>query len=96
MGLDIRLPLGLLFVVTGGMMTVYGLFTHGSAIYQKSLGIDINLVWGLVLLGFGMIMLLLGWTAGRRGANAMPDAPKSNRTARRASNEKDDVRRTTR
>ena len=47
MGLDIRLPLGLLFVVTGGMMTVYGLFTHGSAIYQKSMGIDINLVWGI-------------------------------------------------
>jgi hypothetical protein len=65
MGLDIRLPLGLLFVVTGGMMTVYGLFTHGSAIYEKSLGIDINLIWGLVLLGFGMIMLLLAWTAGR-------------------------------
>ena len=32
MGLDIRLPLGLLFLVTGGMMAVYGLLTHGSAI----------------------------------------------------------------
>jgi hypothetical protein len=31
MGLDIRLPLGLLFLVTGGMMAVYGLFTRGSA-----------------------------------------------------------------
>ena len=66
MGLDIRLPLGLLFVVTGGMMTVYGLFTRGSAIYEKSLGIDINLVWGLVLAMFGAAMLLLAYLDRRR------------------------------
>lgn len=70
MGLDIRLPLGLLFVVTGGMMAVYGLVTHGSAIYQKSLGIDINLVWGVVLLLFGLTMLLLAYLDRRRVAAA--------------------------
>lgn len=74
MRLDIRWPLGLLFFVTGGMMAIYGAVTHGSAIYEKSLGMDINLIWGLVLLGFGMFMLLLAWTAGRSGANALPDA----------------------
>jgi hypothetical protein len=72
MGLDIRLPLGLLFVVTGGMMTVYGLFTHGSAIYEKSLGIDINLVWGVVLSLFGLAMLLLAYLDRRRVASAPP------------------------
>ncbi len=72
MGLDIRLPLGLLFVVTGGMMAVYGLFTHGSAIYQKSLGIDINLVWGVVLSLFGLTMLLLAYRDRRRMAAAPP------------------------
>jgi hypothetical protein len=77
MGLDIRWPLGLLFFVTGGMMAIYGAVTHGSAIYEKSLGVDINLIWGLVLLGFGMIMLLLAWTAGRSGSNAPSDAPPS-------------------
>lgn len=77
MGLDIRLPLGLLFVVTGGMMTVYGLFTHGSAIYEKSLGIDINLVWGLVLVMFGAAMLLLAYLNRRRLANAPPVNPSS-------------------
>ena len=77
MGLDIRLPLGLLFVVTGGMMTVYGLFTHGSAIYQKSMGIDINLVWGIVLLLFGSAMLLLAYLDRRRTANAPPINPAS-------------------
>ena len=72
MGLDIRLPLGLLFVVTGGMMAVYGLITHGSAIYQKSQGIDINLVWGVVLSLFGLAMLLLAYRDRRRVANAPP------------------------
>jgi hypothetical protein len=72
MGLDIRLPLGLLFLVTGGMMAVYGLFTHGSAIYEKSLGIDINLVWGLVLSLFGLTMLLLAYLDRRRVAAAPP------------------------
>jgi hypothetical protein len=77
MGLDIRLPLGLLFLVTGGMMAVYGLFTHGSAIYQKSLGIDINLLWGLVLSLFGLTMLLLAYLDRRRVANAPPAVPPS-------------------
>lgn len=77
MGLDIRLPLGLLFVVTGGMMAVYGLFTHGSAIYEKSAGIDINLVWGVVLSLFGLTMLLLAYLDRRRTANAPPVNPSS-------------------
>ena len=72
MGLDIRLPLGLLFLVTGGMMAVYGLFTHGSAIYEKSLGIDINLAWGLALSLFGLSMLLLAYLDRRRMAAAPP------------------------
>jgi hypothetical protein len=72
MGLDIRLPLGLLFLVTGGMMAVYGVFTHGSAIYEKSLGIDINLVWGVILSLFGLAMLLLAYLERRRVAAAPP------------------------
>jgi hypothetical protein len=77
MGLDIRLPLGLLFLVTGSMMAVYGLFTHGSAIYEKSLGIDINLVWGLVLSLFGLAMLLLAYLGRRRVPAAPPVNPSS-------------------
>jgi hypothetical protein len=75
MGLDIRLPLGLLFLVTGSMMAVFGLFTHGSAIYGKSLGIDINLVWGLILSLFGLAMLLLAYLGRGRVANAPPAVP---------------------
>jgi len=77
MGLDIRWPLGLLFFITGGMMAIYGAVTHGSAIYEKSLSVDINLIWGLVLLAFGSFMLLLAWNARGRASGAPPVLPSS-------------------
>lgn len=58
MRLDIRTPIGLLFSLFGVILSVYGLASD-RAIYQRSLGININLVWGLVLLAFGLAMLLL-------------------------------------
>jgi hypothetical protein len=61
-GIDIRLPIGLVFAVIGILMIAFGAASN-SAIYQRSLGIDVNLYWGLVLLAFGVIMALLG----RRG-----------------------------
>jgi hypothetical protein len=60
MGLDIRIPLGLLFLITGGLMSVYGLLTRGSGMYEKSLGVDLNLTWGLVMFVFGLVMFLVG------------------------------------
>jgi len=60
MGLDIRIPLGLIFLSIGGMMTIFGLFTHGSAIYEKSLGFNINLAWGILMFLFGAVMFFLG------------------------------------
>jgi multisubunit Na+/H+ antiporter MnhG subunit len=60
MGLDIRIPLGLIFLITGGMMTVFGLFTRHSDIYEKSMGINMNLGWGAVMFLFGLVMFLVG------------------------------------
>jgi exosortase/archaeosortase len=55
--LDLRLPMGLMFSLVGGMLVVYGLVTGGQAdLYRRSLGINVNLWWGMVLLAFGMIM----------------------------------------
>lgn len=56
MKLDLRYPIGFLFSVFGVILTVYGIVSN-TAIYQKSLGMDVNLWWGLVLLGFGLAML---------------------------------------
>jgi len=59
MGLDIRLPIGVLFSVFGILLTLFGALSDRT-LYQRSLGININLIWGLVLLVFGLGMLLLG------------------------------------
>jgi len=64
MGFDIRTPIGLIFSVFGVILTVYGL-TSDRAIYVRSLGINVNLVWGLALLAFGASMLWLGMRRGR-------------------------------
>jgi len=64
MGLDIRTPIGLMFSVFGVILTVYGLLGD-RAIYARSLGINVNLFWGLALLAFGAIMFLLGTHRGR-------------------------------
>ena len=60
MGLDIRIPLGLMFLITGGLLALYGLFTRGSAIYEKSLDLNINLIWGGLMLVFGLVMYIMG------------------------------------
>jgi hypothetical protein len=60
MGLDIRIPLGLLFLIIGGIMAVFGLFSHGSAIYAMAQGINLNLIWGSLMFVFGVVMFVLG------------------------------------
>lgn len=57
MGLDIRLPIGVLFTALGFVLLVYGAISDPS-IYARSLGINVNLAWGCVLLVFGVAMLL--------------------------------------
>ena len=58
MKLDLRLPIGLMFSIIGALLVVYGM-TSDPAIYQRSLGFNVNLWWGLVLLVFGLVMLWL-------------------------------------
>ena len=60
MGLDVSVPVGLLFSAIGLALIAYGLVSD-PGIYAKSLGINVNLWWGLVLLAFGVVMLLFGW-----------------------------------
>jgi hypothetical protein len=62
MRLDIRLPIGLMFFVFGLIITIFGL-TSDKDIYSKSLGLNINLWWGLVMLAFGSFMLIMAWLA---------------------------------
>ena len=65
MQLDIRLPIGLMFAVIGVMLAIFGVISD-RAIYQRSLGTNINIWWGIILLAFGIAMFMLG----RRGTSA--------------------------
>jgi len=58
MGIDIRFPIGLMFGVVGILLTAFGIFGD-KAIYQRSLGINVNLQWGVAMIMFGVIMLAL-------------------------------------
>jgi len=72
MGIDIRLPIGMLFTAIGLILSIFGAVSD-PALYERSLGINVNLWWGIGLLVFGMIMLLLG----RRGHLRARVAPPS-------------------
>jgi hypothetical protein len=65
MGLDVRLPVGLMFAIMGALLAGYGLLGDQS-IYVRSLGLNINLIWGSVLMAAAAILLVLGTRKGRR------------------------------
>lgn len=62
MGLDIRWPIGLMFSLIGVLLTITGIANGPS---DRSLGINIDLIWGAVLLVFGVLMIL-GAVSGRK------------------------------
>jgi threonine/homoserine/homoserine lactone efflux protein len=58
MGLDIKIPIGLMFTILGVILTILGLVTRGdTALYEQAMGYNINLFSGLVMLAFGCFML---------------------------------------
>ena len=62
MRLDIRFPIGGLFTVLGVLVAGYVIATRGDpALYERSLSVNINLAWGIVLLVFGLAMLGIAW-----------------------------------
>ena len=59
MGLDIKIPIGLMFTILGLLLAIFGLATSGDAeLYERSLGININLWTGLVMIALGVFMLI--------------------------------------
>jgi hypothetical protein len=58
MQLDVRIPVGLMLATMGVLLVGYGLFGD-HAIYARSLGININAVWGSVLIAVASVLLAL-------------------------------------
>jgi len=64
MGIDIRLPIGLMFTILGLLLLIFGLATGADPdLYKRSLEINVNLWSGLIMLVFGGFMLLFGLRA---------------------------------
>ena len=72
--LDVRLPIGVLFSVFGVALTLYGAMSD-RAQYARSLGHNVNLWWGLVLLLFGLAFVYFG-----RRTRAATTSPHPNST----------------
>ena len=57
MNLDVRTPAGVMFLILGCVLTAYGLLSD-PAHYQRSLGVNVNLWWGLTMVAFGGALLI--------------------------------------
>jgi len=64
MNIDIRTPIGWMFVVLGILLTLYGAISD-PALYDRSLGVNVNLWWGVPLLAFGVTFVFFGRRAAR-------------------------------
>ena len=56
---DIRLPIGLFFLLLGALLAVFGLISGAEIYRQHSLGVNLNLIWGGAMAGFGLVVLAL-------------------------------------
>lgn len=77
-GMDLRYPIGGLFVVLGVLLGGLGVATRDDvAMYARSTGVNVNLWWGLVMFGVGLLFLALAARAGRgptmRPAGSTPE-----------------------
>jgi hypothetical protein len=56
MGLDVRKPIGLLLLLVGLQLAAHGMLAPEGA-FQRSLGFNVNLYWGLAMAAFGLLFL---------------------------------------
>jgi hypothetical protein len=57
MGFDIKTPIGWLFSLYGTLLILYGALGD-PAQYSRSLGVNLNVGWGVALLVFGASLLI--------------------------------------
>lgn len=66
MDLDIRTPIGALFLTLGLMLAATGLCGEPRTLAGAALDLNVDLIWGAALAAFGAAMLALAATARRR------------------------------
>ena len=81
---DIRLPIGLLFLIVGVLITIFGFATTGAEMYRHSLGININIYSGICMTIFGNHHARHGAESSEKVEIIIPGAPRSAAALRRA------------
>ena len=72
---DLRLPLGWLFATLGVLLVIAGLRATPAA-DTRSLGININLIWGVVMIAFALLCLWLARREARRRSGVASERKK--------------------
>ena len=72
---DLRRPLGWLFSTLGILLVIAGLRATPAA-DARSLGTNINLIWGVVMIAFALVCLWLARREARRRTQAAGSSPK--------------------
>ncbi len=80
MGIDIRIPIGGMFTIIGLILAVFGLWSLSSPTYREiyrehSLGVNVNLWWGLAMTLFGLAMFYFGLRAALPGGTRKQAEP---------------------
>ena len=66
--LDLKLPIGWLLSAYGVLLTVYGLVTRSKKeMYAISLGVNLNLAWGILMIVIGGGFLLAAFLKRKTG-----------------------------
>ena len=61
--MDVRMPIGLLCAGIGLLLIWAGVSTPAADLKLDAIGFNINLVWGAVMLAFGLGAMALAWRA---------------------------------
>jgi hypothetical protein len=63
--------MGFMFSILGALLVLFGVFTTGDQmLYARSLGINVNLWSGILMLAFGLLMLLLAYRSRKSAKKA--------------------------
>ena len=74
MNFDLRIPVGLLFSLLGLILVGVGFF-GSPELMERSLGINMNLWWGLFQLVFGLAMLASSLRTRKGTKKSLPPNP---------------------
>ena len=75
-GMDIRYPIGTLFGALGLLIGGYGVATNGDAGRYAALGgLNVNLWWGVVMLIFGLLCVILARRASTPTVRPASESP---------------------